>query len=137
MNKQNDVEVYIGGRAYSMAGYESAEYMQKIATYINAKYTELSRQDGYHARSDAEKNVLMQINLVDDYFKLKKSQEETASESDGKSRELAELKRENITLQTKIESAEQEGVLLRQENLELQKKLIRLEAEMEETRKHR
>lgn len=137
MNKQNDVEVYISGRVYNMAGYESAEYMQKIATYINAKNAELSHQEGYHARSDAEKNVLMQINLADDYFKLKKSLEETAVESEGKSREIAELKRENITLQTKLDSAEQESRLIREENLEMQKKMIRLEAEMEELRKHR
>lgn len=136
MNKQNDVEVTINGRTYNMAGYESAEYMQKVAYYINTKGEELSRQKGYNVLSDAEKSVLMAINLADDYFKLKKSQEESASDLESRGREAAELKRELVSLQTKLEAAEQEQKLMREENMELQKKIIRLEAELEKEKKH-
>ena len=135
MNKRNDVAVVIGGKMYNLGGYESEEYMQKLASYINAKNDELKRQDGY-LRMDTElKGILTQINIADDYFKSKRVQEETSSDAEDKIRENAELKRELIGLQTRLESADQENRVLREENLELQKKLIRVETELEEIKK--
>lgn len=135
MNKRNDVAVVIGGKMYNLGGYESEEYMQKLASYINAKNDELKRQDGY-LRMDTElKGILTQINIADDYFKAKRIQEETSSDAEDKIRENAELKRELIGLQTRLESADQENRVLREENLELQKKLIRVETELEEIKK--
>ena len=130
MNKRNDVEVIINGKQYNMGGYESEEYLQKVASYLNAKYA-----DSYTKLEPDAKNVLMQINLADDYFKAKRGKEEAAAELEEKSREIADLRRELITLQTKIETAELEEKALREENLELQKKLIRLETELEEGKK--
>ena len=37
MKKKNDVEVLIDGRKYTLCGFESQEYIQKIASYINRK----------------------------------------------------------------------------------------------------
>ncbi|MGN0506925.1 MAG: cell division protein ZapA [Lachnospiraceae bacterium] len=136
MNKRNDVEVIINGKQYNMGGYESEEYLQKVASYLNAKYAEFKKQESYLKLEPDVRNVLMQINLADDYFKAKKGQEETAADSEDKSREIADLRRELITLQTKLEAVELEGKTLREENLELQKKLIRLETELEEGKKH-
>ena len=136
MNKRNDVEVIINGKQYHMGGYESEEYLQKVASYLNAKYAELKKQESYGKLDPDVRNVLMQINLADDYFKVKKGQEETAADSEDKSREIADLRRELITLQTKLDAAELEGQTLREENLELQKKIIRLETELEEGKKH-
>lgn len=135
MNKRNDVAVVIGGKMYNLGGYESEEYMQKLASYINAKNDELKRQDGY-LRMEAElKGILTQINIADDYFKAKRNQEELSTDAEEKNRENAELKRELIGLQTRLESVEQENRVLREENLELQKKLIRVETELEEIKK--
>lgn len=135
MNKRNDVAVLIGGKMYNLGGYESEEYMQKLASYINTKNEELKRQDGY-LRMDTElRGILTQINIADDYFKLKRSQEEASADSEEKRRENAELRRELIALQTRLESTEQEARVLREDNLELQKKLIRVETELEEMKK--
>lgn len=135
MNKRNDVEVIINGKQYNMGGYESEEYLQKVASYLNAKYADLKRQDSYTKLEPDAKNILMQINLADDYFKAKRRKEEAAAELEEKSREIADLRRELITLQTKLEAAELEEKALREENLELQKKVIRLETELEEGKK--
>lgn len=135
MNKRNDVEVIINGKQYNLGGYESEEYLQKVASYLNAKYADFKRQDSYAKLEPDAKNILMQINLADDYFKAKRGKEEAASELEEKSREIADLRRELITLQTKLETAELEEKALREENLELQKKLIRLETELEEGKK--
>ena len=40
MAEKTDTEVLIGGRVFTLSGYESEEYLQKIALYINNKVSE-------------------------------------------------------------------------------------------------
>ncbi len=136
MNQRNDVAVMINGKMYHLGGYESREYMQKLAAYINEKNEELKQQNGYLRLESEMKGILTQINIADDYFKAKKDQEASAQEAEDMHRENAELRRERIGFQAKQESLERENQILRDENLELQKKMIRLETELEEIKKH-
>ena len=135
MKKRNDVKVVIGGKQYNMGGYESEEYLQSIASYINSKTDELKQQGAFPKLDSDIVNILLQINIADDYFKLKKSQEETDREYTEKQKENVDLKREIIGLQAKLETYEQESRAMKDENLELQKRLIRMEAEIEELKR--
>lgn len=135
MKKRNDVKVVIGGKQYNMGGYESEEYLQSIASYINAKTDELKQQGAFPKLDSDIVNILLQINIADDYFKLKKSQEEMDREYTEKQKENVDLKREIIGLQAKLETYEQETRAMKDENLELQKRLIRMEAEVDELRR--
>ncbi len=135
MNKKNDVQVSINGKVYNIAGYENVDYLQKIATYLNKKASELKNELGYNIINDSEKNVLMQINLADDYLKLKEQQDANSSEADEKFKEISSLKRDIISLQTKLDAAAQEKEALRKENVELQKKIVKLETEASEKKK--
>ena len=131
MNKKNGVEVIINGKRVSLAGYESEEYLQRVASYLNAKYTELKNTESYRMLDMEMKNMVLQLNLADDYFKLKKQMEETNGDSVAKSSEIFDLKHEVITAQTKLEAAQREIEALKKENLEAQKRIIRLETELE------
>lgn len=135
MKKRNDVKVVIGGKQYNMGGYESEEYLQSIASYINSKTDELKQQGAFPKLDSDIVNILLQINIADDYFKLKKSQEETDREYTEKQKENVDLKREIIGLQAKLETYEMENRAMKDENLELQKRLIRMEAELDELRR--
>lgn len=137
MKKRNDVKVVIGGKQYNMGGYESEEYLQSIASYINAKTDELKQNGGFPKLDSDIVNILLQINIADDYFKVKKNQEESEREYSEKQKENVDLKREIIGLQAKLETFEQENRAMRDENLELQKRLIRMEAEIEELRRNK
>ena len=137
MKKRNDVKVVIGGKQYNMGGYESEEYLQSIASYINAKTDELKQNGGFPKLDSDIVNILLQINIADDYFKVKKNQEEIEREYSEKQKENVDLKREIIGLQAKLETYEQESRAMKDENLELQKRLIRMEAEIEELRRNR
>ena len=137
MKKRNDVKVVIGGKQYNMGGYESEEYLQSIASYINAKTDELKQNGGFPKMDSDIVNILLQINIADDYFKVKKNQEEIEREYSEKQKENVDLKREIIGLQAKLETFEQESRAMKDENLELQKRLIRMEAEIEELRRNR
>lgn len=131
MNKKNGVEVIINGKRVNLSGYESEEYLQRVASYLNAKYNELKNTDSYRMLDMEMKNMVLQLNLADDYFKLKKQMEETSGDSVAKSGEIFDLKHEVITAQTKLEAAQREIESLKKENLEAQKRIIRLETELE------
>lgn len=136
MNKLTDAQVIINGKQYTLCGYESEEYLQKVASYLNAKYTEIKKQDSYRHLSLEMKNIFIQLNIADDYFKLKSQLEEAAASNDTKSNEIFELNRQIISIQTKLESAQSEIKRLRKEKFEEEKNNIRLSAELEECRKN-
>ena len=46
MASKTDVQVLLGGKVYTLSGYESEEYLQKIALYINNKMSELNELPG-------------------------------------------------------------------------------------------
>ena len=39
MNEKTDAQVVIGGRTYTLSGYESEDYLHKVAEYLNGKIT--------------------------------------------------------------------------------------------------
>ena len=45
MKSKNDVDVLINGRKYTLCGFESADYIQKVATYINSKLSEFQKKE--------------------------------------------------------------------------------------------
>ena len=40
MSVKTSADVLIGGKIYTLSGYESEEYLQKVANYINSKINE-------------------------------------------------------------------------------------------------
>lgn len=108
MAGKNDTEVIIGGKVITLSGYESEEYLQKVASYINNKIAEYNRVDSFRRQPLDLQNVLLQINLADDYFKAKKKIDELEEELEAKDRELYDLKHELIASQIKLESKEKQ-----------------------------
>lgn len=129
MASKNDTEVVIGGRVLRLGGYESEEYLQRVASYINSKIAELNRVDSYHKSQADTQNLLLQLNITDDYFKAKKQISLLEEEIQAKEKELYDLKHELIASQIKLENSEKSGKKLKDELDNTNKKLIRLEAE--------
>ena len=42
-------EVLIGGKVYTLSGFEGEEYLQKVSSYLNHKITECTNSEGYRA----------------------------------------------------------------------------------------
>mgnify|MGYP000853345316 CR=1 FL=1 len=135
MKKYNDVEVYINNKQYTVSGYESEEYIQKVATYINSKYNEYKNKDDYRFMDSDLKNILVQINIADDYHKAKEKISEQKKENEQKSNEIYDLKHEIISLQSKLNSSQKEIEELKKEINEGQKEIVRLETELGDSRK--
>lgn len=72
MASKTDTEVIIGGKVFTLSGYESEEYLQKVASYINNKVNEYSKMDSFRRQPLDTQGVLLQLNIADDYFKAKK-----------------------------------------------------------------
>ena len=92
MSSKNKTEVLIDGKIYTLSGYESEEYLQRVATYINNKLAELKKLDGYARLSQELKSILLELNVADDYFKAKNQVEMVEEELAQKDQELYDLK---------------------------------------------
>jgi len=130
MDSKIDAEVLIGGKVYTLSGYESEEYFQKVASYINNKTAEYGKLDSFKKLPMDMQSVLMQINIADDYFKAKKQISIMEEEVKTKEKELYDLKHELISYQIKLENSEKNVKSLTAELQENAKKIIRLETEL-------
>ena len=127
MSSKNKTEVLIDGKIYTLSGYESEEYLQRVATYINNKLAELKKLDGYARLSQELKSILLELNVADDYFKAKNQVEEELAQKD---QELYDLKHELISTQIKLEDAAKELEALKEQTTEYQKQIVKLETEL-------
>ena len=130
MSSKTDTEVIIGGKVFTLSGYESEEYLQKVASYINNKITEYNKNESFKRLTLDMQNVLLQLNIADDYFKAKKQINILEEEIQTKEKELYNLKHELIASQIKPENTEKNVKKLQAEANENAKKIIRLETEL-------
>lgn len=135
MSSKNKTQVLLGGKIYTLSGYESEEYLQKVATYINNKLSELKKMEGFNHLSSDTKSILIDLNVADDYFKAKKQADNIEEELALKEKELYELKHELINVQIKLETAEKSLSTLQLESTEQQKRIVKLETELQDLRK--
>lgn len=135
MSAKTDTEVIIGGKVFTLSGYESEEYLQKVASYINNKVTEYGKVDSFRRQPLDTQNVLMQLNIADDYFKAKQQISLLEEELKNKEKELYDLKHELIASQIKLENTERSVKNLHSEANENAKKIVRLETELKELKK--
>ncbi|RKM57625.1 cell division protein ZapA [Butyrivibrio sp. CB08] len=130
MASKTDTEVIIGGKVFTLSGYESEEYLQKVASYINNKISEYNKIDGFKRQPIDTQNVLLQLNIADDYFKSKKQIEMMEEQLSEKEKELYDLKHELIATQIKLENTEKNSKSLQTKLDESSKKIIQLETQV-------
>ena len=135
MAVKTDTEVIIGGKVFTLSGYESEEYLQKVASYVNNKINEYSKVDAFRRQPFEKQSVLLQLNVADDYFKAKKQIDILEEEVKAKEKELYDLKHELISTQIKLENLEKSNKSMQTELNENAKKIVRLETEIKEIKK--
>ena len=130
MAVKTDTEVIIGGRVLTLSGYESEEYLQKVSSYINNKLAEYNRVESFRRQPADIQNILVELNIADDYFKAKKQIEELEEEAASKEKELYDLKHELIASQIKLDNTEKSLRTLQQDQQESSRQIVRLETEI-------
>ena len=106
MAKKTDAQVVIGGKTYTLSGYESEEYILKVAQYLNSKIEELGA-DSEFARLPADmRQLLLNLNIAEDYFGAEAKIKELEAVIDKKENDLYDIKHELVAAQMKLQSAE-------------------------------
>ncbi len=132
MSSKSSTEVIIGGKMYTLSGYEGEEYLQRVAAYINNKINEFNDMEDIRRFSVDMKSVLVELNIADDYFKAKDRIEKLERELERKEKELYELKNDLISEQMKAETNEETARGLELQNKELMLQKVKLESALEE-----
>lgn len=122
MASKTDVEVIVGGKKIVLSGYESEEYIQKVAGYVNKKMGEYKKIESFLKQPQDMQSILLQLNIADEYFKVQKKFTKIEHEQAGRDKELYDLKHDIVALQMKIEKLEVE-------NRSLKLKMLNDEAE--------
>lgn len=130
MSGRTDTEVIIGGKVFTLSGYESEEYLQKVASYINNKINEYNNVEGFKRQSSDLQNVLLQLNIADDFFKAKNQISILEEELKIKEKELYDIKHELISSQIKVENSEKKLKEVQKSLTLAEKEVVRLETEI-------
>lgn len=132
MAVKNTTQVLIGGKIITLSGYESEEYLQKVANYMNSKMTELGQIPGYNRQAQETRHTLLSLNIADDYFKAKRQAEMFEEELEAKDREMYDLKHDLINGQVELERAQKETQESTLQIRSLEVKIAELEQELDE-----
>ena len=135
MAVKNTAQVIIGGKIITLGGYESEEYFQKVASYMNTKISELSAMPGYTRQPMETKHTLLSLNISDDYFKAKKQVEIYEQDLQQKDQEMYDLKHELVSLRMQIEEAQKQAQMAVEQKKVLEAKVSELEKELDEVLK--
>ena len=63
MSAKNVIDVIIDGKIYTIGGFESEAYLQKLATYISSKILEFKQDDAYRRQKIDTQKTLLEINI--------------------------------------------------------------------------
>ncbi|MCI8417509.1 MAG: hypothetical protein HFI33_08475 [Lachnospiraceae bacterium] len=107
MASKNIAEVVIAGRVLKITGYESTEYLHQVATYINDKIGEFEQLEGYRRQSSDQKQIMIYMNLADDFFKARRQADQQKIELEKKEKEMYSLKHDLVESQMAHENLEQ------------------------------
>ena len=66
MSSKNTVQVLIDGKVYTLSGYEDEDYLNRVASYINSKLTELKSAEGFRRQNRETQNTMTYLNIADD-----------------------------------------------------------------------
>lgn len=126
----NETQVIIAGKVLTLTGYESAEYTQKVANYINKKMDECRNAVSFRSQNKETQMLLVALNIADDYMKISEKLNENEQLIKDKDTEIYNLKHDIITIQSRLDKADDQVRTLQDKMAESSKKLIQLDAKL-------
>lgn len=103
MAAKKSTDVMIAGKVYTLSGYEEEGYLQRVASYINAKISEVTECEEYRRISNDMRAILVELNIADDYFKARTRYEAIEENYKKTEKDLFDLKHELVETQMKVE----------------------------------
>ena len=130
METKNYTQVLIDGKIYTLGGSEDEAYLQRTASYVNEKNMQLRGIPGFSKQSADYQQVMIQLNLADDYFKALDYSEQMEEERNRMEKESYSLKHELVSTQMKLEAVLKDLEDRQVQSEELTSRLAKLEREI-------
>ena len=130
MEGKRELSVVIDGKVYRLSG-GSDSYLQKLASYVDGKISELKTQAGQNKLSTEYRDILLALTIAEEVFKLKEEIEVFNQDSRDREQELYELKQEVVDKKLQIDTANKLVEDYKTKVNELQKRMIGLETNHE------
>ena len=130
MADMNETQVIIAGKVLTLTGYETAEYTQKVANYINKKMDECRNAVSFRSQNKETQMLLVALNIADDYMKIAEKLIENEQLIKDKDKEIYNLKHDIVTTQSRLDKADEQVRTLQDKMAESSKKLIQLDAKL-------
>ena len=92
------------GISIPWADRRSRNISKKVAAYINEKIGILKAQPGFTRQNKDYQEVMIYLNLADDYFKALQEAKMLKAQRDDLEREIYSLKHELISVQMKLDA---------------------------------
>ena len=74
--EKNSTDVIIEDKVYKISTDQDASYVRELAEYINEKMELLHRQSAYSKQANAFRQIILLMNMADDYCRMKQQAEE-------------------------------------------------------------
>ncbi len=113
LSQLTETQVVVGGKVIKVSGYESSEYHQKLASYINNMISEFEKQDGYRLRSSDLRALMIQLNLADEYFKAQERCEKLEEQVKERDKAIYDLRHDVVKIQMELDNTIKENKELR------------------------
>lgn len=132
MPAKNEAEVIIGGKVITLGGYESREYIQKVAAYLDNKLDEHKKMDSYNRLPLDYQNIMLQLNIADEFFKAKNMADTLKGDLESKDKEIFDLKHELINLQAKADKQNEEIAQLKKAAQDYENEIAQLKRDAQD-----
>ena len=108
MDSRQKREVLIDGKIYTLSGSEANGYLQRLAAYINEIVLTLKKQEGFKKQSTEYQNVMVELNIADDYFRVREQNQKLERQKSEMEKEVYSIKHELVATQMKLEQVRRE-----------------------------
>jgi cell division protein ZapA len=132
MAVKNTAKVIIDGKEITLGGYESEEYFQKVASFMNRKISELNKAPGYSRQPMETKHMLLSLNVTDEYLKAREQAESCEQDLQHTNQEMYELKHELVSLRMEKEELQKQLQEISTQKLILEGNVKELEKQVED-----
>ena len=109
MSVKNKAKVMVDGQIITIGGYESEDYLQNVANYVNRKIAEFEKIPNYSRLSQDRKKALLALNIADDYFKAREQIRILEEDIANRNREAYEMKEKIVTAGVELENLKKQN----------------------------
>jgi len=131
--EKSETVVTIAGKNYTLLGYESDEYMQRVASFVNSRLEEYRKVDSYKRLPADTQNVLVLLNIADEYFKTRVQVDQLTQDLEKRDKDLYDVKHNLVSTMSKNEALEETLRDMQDELNDREKRIVQLETELSHT----